>query len=106
MESVTSRLKSIFESRTVLCDGAMGTSLFSRGVSINRCCDELNLSDPELVRSIHEDFLQSGAEIIETNTFGANRFRLSRHGLQDRVFEINRAGAMLARQATAKIERE
>jgi methionine synthase I (cobalamin-dependent)/5,10-methylenetetrahydrofolate reductase len=104
MDTVTSRLKSIFGSRTVLCDGAMGTSLYSRGIFINRCYDELNLSDPELVRTIHEEYLQAGAEIIETNTFGANCFRLARHGLQDRVFEINRAGAMLARQATAQIE--
>ncbi len=104
MDTATSRLKSIFGSRTVLCDGAMGTSLYSRGIFINRCYDELNLSDPELIRTIHEEYLQAGAEIIETNTFGANCFRLSRHGLQDRVFEINRAGAKIARQATAQIQ--
>ena len=84
-----SRLSSLFASRTVLCDGAMGTSLYARGVFINRCYDELNLSDPELIRSIHEEYLQAGAEIIETNTFGANRFRLQRHGLQDQVRDIN-----------------
>ena len=88
----------------MLCDGAMGTSLYARGIFINRCYDELNLSDPELVRTIHEEYLQAGAEIIETNTFGANCFRLARHGLQDRVFEINRAGAALARQATTQIQ--
>lgn len=101
---MTNRLKDIFGSRTVLCDGAMGTALYSRGIFINRCFDELNLSDPELVRTIHEEYLQAGAEIIETNTFGANSFRLQRYGLQDRVFEINKAGAGLARRAAEQIE--
>ncbi len=73
---MTSRLEQIFGRRTVLCDGAMGTSLYARGVFINRCYDELNLSQPELVRGVHEEYLQAGAEIIETNTFGANALRL------------------------------
>jgi len=94
-----SRLHAVFNGRTVLCDGAMGTSLYARGVFINRCYDELNLSQPDLVRAIHEDYLQSGAEIIETNTFGANRLRLQRYGLEDRVEEINQGGVQLARQA-------
>ncbi len=98
------RLKEVFGGRMVLCDGAMGTALYARGIFINRCFDELNLSDPELVRTIHEEYLQAGAEIIETNTFGANSFRLQRYGLQDRVFEINKAGASLARQAVAQVE--
>jgi methionine synthase / methylenetetrahydrofolate reductase(NADPH) len=89
----------IFASRPVLADGAMGTVLYARGVFINRCYDELNLSDPNLILSIHEEYLQAGAEIIETNTFGANRFRLARHGLSGKVAEINAAGAKLARQA-------
>ena len=72
-------------SRPLLADGAMGTVLYARGVFINRCYDELNLSDPELIRSIHEEYLQAGAEIVETNTFGANRFRLARHGLEHKV---------------------
>jgi methionine synthase I (cobalamin-dependent)/5,10-methylenetetrahydrofolate reductase len=96
---MTSRLEQLFGRRTVLCDGAMGTSLYARGVFINRCFDELNLSQPELVRSVHEDYLQAGAEIIETNTFGANALRLQRYGLQDKVGEINRAGVAIARQA-------
>ena len=83
----------------VLCDGAMGTLLYSKGIFINRCYDELNLSQPELVRSVHEEYLQAGAEIIETNTFGANALRLQRYGFADKVFEINRAGAELARKA-------
>src|SRR5579875_3942051 len=90
---MTSRLEQLFGRRTVLCDGAMGTALYARGVFINRCFDELNLSQPELVRSIHEEYLQAGAEIIETNTFGANAIRLRRYGLQDKVAEINQAGA-------------
>src|SRR6185437_11679708 len=89
----------IFDERPVLADGAMGTVLYSRGVLISRCYDELNLSDPGLIRSVHEEYLQAGAEILETNTFGANRFRLGRHGLAGRVAEINAAGARIARQA-------
>jgi methionine synthase / methylenetetrahydrofolate reductase(NADPH) len=83
----------------VLCDGAMGTSLYERGVFINRCFDELNLSQPELVRTVHDGYLQAGAEIIETNTFGANAVRLQRYGFADKVVEINRAGAEIARRA-------
>ena len=93
------RLTEIFGTRTVLCDGAMGTSLYARGIFINRCYDELNLSQPELVRSVHEEYLQAGAEMIETNTFGANALRLQRYGLADKVIEINRAGVEIARKA-------
>jgi len=83
----------------VLCDGAMGTLLYSKGIFINRCYDELNLSQPDLIRGIHHEYLQAGAEIIETNTFGANSFRLSRHSLASKVAEINAGGAKLAREA-------
>src|SRR6201997_5405102 len=89
----------IFGNRPVLADGAMGTVLYGRGVFINRCYDELNLSDPGLILAVHEEYLQAGAEILETNTFGANRFRLTRHGLASKVVEINTAGVRLARQA-------
>ena len=89
----------IFADRPVLADGAMGTLLNSRGIFINRCYDELNLSNPALILAVHEEYLQAGAEIIETNTFGANRFRLTRHGIGDKVRDINAAGARLARQA-------
>src|SRR5215813_1571775 len=102
--SMTNRLHNLFGNRTVLFDGAMGTMLYARGVFINRCFDELNLSQAELVRSIHEEYLQTGAEVIETNTFGANRFRLERHGLQDQVAAINKAGARIARQAVAQLK--
>lgn len=83
----------------LLADGAMGTLLHSRGVAIDSCFDELNLSNPALVFQIHHSYLDAGAEIVETNTFGANRFKLAEHGLEDRVLEINRAGVVLARQA-------
>ncbi len=82
----------------------MGTMLYARGIFINRCYDELNLSQPELVRSVHEEYLQAGAEIIETNTFGANRFRLVRFGFQDQVAAINQAGARIARQAVDQLK--
>ena len=83
----------------ILADGAMGTLLHARGVPIEACFDELNLSSPALVLGIHTAYLDAGAEVIETNTFGANRFKLAEYGLEDRVAEINRAGVRLARQA-------
>ena len=93
----------LFAGGTVLCDGAMGTMLYARGVFINRCYDELNLSQPELVREIHAEYLQAGAEVIETNTFGGNAFRLELHGLKDKVREINVAGVRLARECVNQI---
>jgi len=94
----------IFDDRPVLADGAMGTVVYGRGIFINRCYDELNLTDPGLILSIHEEYLQAGAEILETNTFGANRFRLARHGLGGKVAEINAAGVRLARQAVEHLK--
>src|SRR5579863_1620758 len=88
----------------VLCDGAMGTLLYSKGVFINRSYDELNLSQPELIRGIHHEYLQAGAEVVETNTFGANSFRLGRHSMADKVKDINRAGARLAREAAKSFD--
>jgi methionine synthase / methylenetetrahydrofolate reductase(NADPH) len=83
----------------MLCDGAMGTLLYAKGVFINKCYDELNLIQPDLIRGIHQEYMNAGAEMIETNTFGGNSFRLSRHGLADKVEEVNRKGAELAREA-------
>ncbi|KPK83298.1 MAG: homocysteine methyltransferase [Gemmatimonas sp. SM23_52] len=80
-----------------LFDGAMGTELYRRGVFINVSYDEVNLERPELVREVHRAYRDAGAEILETNTFGGNRVRLGHHSLGDRVHEINRAGAELAR---------
>ncbi|MEW6651054.1 MAG: bifunctional homocysteine S-methyltransferase/methylenetetrahydrofolate reductase [Chloroflexota bacterium] len=84
--------------RPVLADGAMGTLLNHRGVSFERCFDELNLSEPALVASIHREYIDAGAQIIQTNTFGANRFKLANHGLEKRVQEINAAAVELARR--------
>jgi methionine synthase / methylenetetrahydrofolate reductase (NADH) len=80
-------------------DGAMGTMLYSRGVFLNRCFDELNLSSPGLVRAIHDEYLEAGADVIETNTFGAHRLKLGPHGLESHVRKINREGALIAREA-------
>ncbi|TAK23260.1 MAG: bifunctional homocysteine S-methyltransferase/methylenetetrahydrofolate reductase [Chloroflexota bacterium] len=83
----------------ILADGAMGTMLYSRGVSFDRSFDELNASRPDLVEQIHREYIVAGAEIIETNTFGANRVRLAQHGLEGRVRELNNRGVRLAREA-------
>jgi methionine synthase / methylenetetrahydrofolate reductase (NADH) len=88
----------------ILCDGATGTFLYAKGIFINRCYDELNVSQPDLIRSLHHEYLQAGAEVIETNTFGANIFRLERHSLADKVQEINVAGARLAKEAAKSFD--
>jgi homocysteine S-methyltransferase len=88
---------------TVLCDGAMGSMLYGRGIFINRCYDELNVTQPELVREVHREYLQAGAVVIETNTFGANRIRLERYGLEGRAAEFNRAGIRLARECVEQM---
>jgi len=88
----------------VLCDGAMGTLLYSKGIFINRSYDELNVSQPELIRGIHHEYLQAGAEIIETNTFGGNSFRLARHSMADKVRDINLAGARIAKEAAKSFD--
>jgi homocysteine S-methyltransferase len=98
------RFSELFADRPVLADGAMGTVLYARGIFVNRCYDELNLSDPGLILGVHEEYLQAGAEILETNTFGANRFRLARHGLAGKMAEINAAGVRLARQAVERLK--
>src|ERR1700704_2006275 len=84
----------------VVGDGAMGTMLYSRGVFINRCFDELNLSAPDLVRQIHREYADAGAEILEANTYGANRSRLGSFGLAEKLASINDAGVKLAREAS------
>jgi len=86
------------EKRIIVCDGAMGTMLYSKGVSFIRCFDELNLSAPQLVKEVHLGYIKAGAEVIETNTFGAIRPRLEKFNLGDRVREVNLAGARLARE--------
>ncbi len=86
--------------RILVADGAMGTMLYGHGVFINRCFDELSLSAPDLVSRIHRAYVDAGAEILETNTFGANRARLSAFGLADKLQAINEAGVRLAREAS------
>ncbi|MGH7668432.1 MAG: homocysteine S-methyltransferase family protein, partial [Gemmatimonadaceae bacterium] len=81
----------------VVFDGAMGTMLYSRGVFINQCYDELNTRNPDLVRAVHDEYLRAGADVLETNSFGANRPKLAQHGLEAQVHELNRAAARLAR---------
>jgi methionine synthase I (cobalamin-dependent)/5,10-methylenetetrahydrofolate reductase len=87
--------------RVIVADGAMGTMLYSRGVFINRCFDELNLAQPDLVRQIHREYVKAGAEILETNTFGANRARLAAFGIAEKLAAINQAGVRIAREAAA-----
>jgi len=86
-------------SRVLVCDGAMGTMLYGKGVFINRCFESLNLSQPSLVSEVHREYLAAGADVIETNTFGASRLKLRAFGLGDQVHAINLAGARLAREA-------
>ncbi len=87
------------QQRPLLCDGAMGTLLYARGVPYEQCFDALNLTQPELIQSIHREYISAGAQIIETNTFGANRAKLEAHNLEERVREINFRAVRLAREA-------
>jgi len=83
----------------LVCDGAMGTMLYARGVFINRCFDSLNVMAPDTVMEVHQDYVRAGADVLETNTFGANRVKLRSFGLSDQVKEINSEAARLARKA-------
>src|ERR671914_843942 len=80
-------------------DGAMGSMLYTKGVYINRSYDELNLTAPDLVRAVHEEYVRAGAEVIETNTFGATHHKLKQYGLEKQLREINAAAARIARDA-------
>jgi homocysteine S-methyltransferase len=91
--------KKLVDERILVCDGGTGTQFYNRGVFINCCYDALNLTRPALVEEVHRGYVEAGADIIETNTFSANRFRLSPHGLEDSIEEINRRGVELARKA-------
>src|SRR5260221_9220365 len=105
MSTVTENLTKAQEFRDALskgvlvADGAMGTMVYDKGVFINRCYDELNLSQPATVREVHEAYVKAGAQILETNTFGANRARLEAFGMADKLVAINQAGVRLAREA-------
>src|SRR2546428_1748460 len=87
------------DEHVLVCDGAMGTMLYARGVFINRCFDSLNLMSAETVTEIHQAYVRAGADVLETNTFGANRIKLRAFGLGDRVREINTEGVRIARKA-------
>jgi homocysteine S-methyltransferase len=89
------------KSQTILADGAMGTMLHTHGVGFEKCFDELNLQNPSAVAEIHRAYIEAGAQLVITNTFGANRFKLSKHGLQDDVIEINKAGVDLAKRVVS-----
>ena len=92
--------------RPLLSDGAMGTMLHAHGVSFDQCFDYLNLTHPGTVAEVHQAYLDAGADIILTNTFGANRYKLADHGLQNSVVEINIAGVKLARPVTTSSDRK
>ena len=87
------------EQRVLVCDGAMGTMLYAKGIFLNRSFDELNLTQPDLVAEVHQAYVRAGADVIETNTFGANRVKLAAFGLAERTHAINVAGARIARHA-------
>src|SRR5690349_14731062 len=87
------------DQRVLVCDGAMGTMLYARGVFLNRSFDELNLTEPDVVAEVHKAYVRAGADVLETNTFGANRMKLAAFALEEKVREINAAGVRIARQA-------
>ncbi|HEX5069537.1 MAG TPA: bifunctional homocysteine S-methyltransferase/methylenetetrahydrofolate reductase [Vicinamibacterales bacterium] len=87
------------DSRVLVCDGAMGTMLYSKGIFLNRCFDELNLTQADLVAEVHREYVRAGADVVETNTFGANRFKLASFGLADKTTQLNAQGARIARHA-------
>src|SRR5271170_1629641 len=99
MQNRAAEFREALDKRVIVADGAMGTALYAKGVFINRCFDELNLSLPALVRDVHQEYVRAGAEIIETNTFGANRKRLGAFGFSEKVRLINQAGVRIAREA-------
>ena len=91
----------LLSSQTLLADGAMGTMLHARGVGVDKCFDELNITNPAAVAEVHREYIEAGAQLIITNTFGANRFKLTKHGLQEDVREINYKGVELAKRVVA-----
>ena len=99
--NMTNKFLNLLATQTLLADGAMGTMLHAHGVGFDKCFDELNLTNPSAVAEIHRAYIEAGAQLIITNTFGANRFKLTKHGLQDDVVEINKASVDLAKRVVA-----
>src|SRR4029079_3896544 len=97
--STTALQRLIDPESLVLFDGAMGTMLYAKGVFINQCSDELNVRAPDLVRDVHRAYVKAGAEVLETNSFGANRLKLAQFGLAAQTFELNKRAAEIAREA-------
>jgi methionine synthase I (cobalamin-dependent)/5,10-methylenetetrahydrofolate reductase len=95
MKSFRERL----QNDVIVFDGGVGTYLYEKGIFINTCFDELNLTNPDLVHEVHRDYVNAGADVIETNTFGANRFKLAPYGYENRVHEVNEKGAQIAKRA-------
>src|SRR3972149_11291493 len=95
MERIRDRMKV----PPIVFDGAMGTMIYERGIFINTCFDELSLTNPKLIAQIHHEYIEAGAEVIETNTFGANRIALRPYGLSEKVAERNRQAVRIAREA-------
>ncbi len=87
----------------MVCDGGMGTNLYSKGVMVHHCFDELNMENPEIVRSVHLEYLSVGVDMLETNTYGANRFKLGPHGYGHKAHEVNEKGALIAKDAAKSI---
>src|SRR5881227_2795871 len=88
------------EQRVLVCDGAMGTMLYARGVFINKSFDAMNLTQPDLVEDVHREYARADADVLETNTFGANRIKLGSFGLADKLKVINVEGVRIARRAS------
>ena len=98
IQNRSAEFKQALLNRVLVADGAMGTALYGKGIFLNRCYDELNLSLPALIRDVHQEYLRAGAEIIETNTFGANRKRLAAFGFAEKLRQINQAGVRIAKE--------
>jgi methionine synthase / methylenetetrahydrofolate reductase(NADPH) len=98
MSKLSGILDDLHKGKALLSDGAMGTILHSKGEDFEQCFDELNLTNPKIVSEIHRSYIDAGSQMIQTNTFGANRYKLTKHGLEDKVLEINRAGVELAKK--------
>ncbi len=95
---MTNKFLKTLDKQALLCDGAMGTMIYAQGITFERCFDALNLDQPALIAEIHHKYIKAGANVIETNTFGANRLKLNEYGLGHKVADINRAGVSLARR--------